>query len=69
MDNFNSINQQLYKQLCIQARQEVNFNILEGIKNQNINLNLENLQENDVNIFSDFLQMVTFKYIKLHGNQ
>lgn len=69
MDNFNSINQQLYKQLCIQARQEVNFNILEGIKNQNINLNLENLQEDDVNIFSDFLQMVTFKYIKLHGNQ
>ena len=68
MDNFNSINQQLYKQLCIQARQEVNFNILEGIKNQNINLNLENLQENDVNIFSDFLQMVTFKYIKLYGN-
>ena len=69
MDNFNSINQQLYKQLCIQARQEVNFNILEGIKNQNINLNLENLQEDDVNIFSDFLQMVTFKYIKLYGNQ
>ena len=68
MDKFNSINQQLYKQLCIQARQEVNFNILEGIKNQNINLNLENLQENDVNIFSDFLQMVTFKYIKLYGN-
>ena len=69
MYNFNSINQQLYKQLCIQARQEVNFNILEGIKNQNINLNLENLQEDDVNIFSDFLYMVTFKYIKLHGNQ
>ena len=56
MDNFNSINQQLYKQLCIQARQEVNFNILEGIKNQNINLNLENLQEDDVNIFSDFFR-------------
>jgi len=39
----------------MQARKNVNLNILEGIKNQNINLNFENLREEDVNIFSDFL--------------
>ena len=27
------------------------------------------MREEDVNIFSDFLQMATFKYIKLQGNQ